>query len=217
MTTRVIHLRRPVSLSMVEEPFVPGDVSLDEIEQRWQAAQRDNPHLYDGQLLHVIGVHRNGYGGAVVHVAPCSYRFHAVQRDDFDLGVRPLGVKGITRRRDDERILIGKRSQNVTYYPGQWEFAPAGVVEPDTTPDHAVLRELHEETGLAAVGEPVARALVYDDVIRCWEMLFDIIAEGDIRRAADEFDVLRWVRPDQLPDDASAITARVANLLFDAH
>jgi len=213
MTTRLIRLRRPANLSIVEEPFVPDDVSLDEIDRRWQAAQRDNPHLYDGQLLHVIGVHRNGYGGAVVHVAPCSYRFHAVQRNDFDLGVRALGVKGITQREGGAHVLLGKRSPNVMYYPGLWEFAPGGVVEPHATPADTVRNELKEETGLSPAREPVALAIVYDEVIRCWELVFHLVAAGELNRAKLEYEAIQWVKPGKLPRGLSPIAQQIQPLL----
>ena len=213
MSSRVIHLRRPATLSVVDEPFVPRDISLDEIERRWQEACRDNPTLYDGRLLHVIGVHRNGYGGAVLHVAPCSYRFHVVQATDLDLGVRPLGVKGITQHIQNDGILLGKRSRNVTYYPGEWEFAPGGVVEPDISPKHAIAEELREETGLTAAHDPVPVAVVYDDVIQCWEMVFHIVSHGDLRRAEDEYDALEWVNQNDLPESLSPAAREIATVL----
>ncbi len=121
-SSRTIHLRRPAILSVVDEPHVP-DVPPDmlaEVEWRWEALCRANPRYFDGRLYHVFGVHRNGHGGAVIHVADCAYRYHAVQNEDLDLGVRPLGTKGLIQCAD--RFLLGKRAMTVGSYQSAWEF-----------------------------------------------------------------------------------------------
>jgi 8-oxo-dGTP pyrophosphatase MutT (NUDIX family) len=37
-----------------------------------------------------------------------------------------------------------------------------------------ILRELHEETGWTASAPPVARALIFDPVVRSWEVIYVI-------------------------------------------
>ncbi|MDP6541515.1 MAG: hypothetical protein QGF07_01900, partial [Phycisphaerales bacterium] len=107
----MIHLRRPATLHLQEGVWVPPAVKLDEVNKRWDSKCVSNPACFDGELLHVLSAQRNGCGGANVHVIPCSYRFFAVQDDTFDLGVRTLGTKGITKF--ENRFLWGKRSQDV--------------------------------------------------------------------------------------------------------
>lgn len=215
---RTIRLRRPPVLSRLEEPFVP-DVSpamLEEAAERWADLQAENDAYFDGRLLHVIGVHRNGYGGAVLHVAECAYRHHAVQTDDFDLGVRALGVKGVVEH--DGRILVGRRGPRVSRYGGWWEVAPGGVAEPHETPDRTVLRELGEETGLCASGEPVALAVLYDETIRCWEIVYRLTlppsGEGEAPRPTEEYPELQWRPPSDLPEPLTPIARRVAELVM---
>jgi 8-oxo-dGTP pyrophosphatase MutT (NUDIX family) len=212
LPTRCIHLRRPPTLLHDEVPYVPPQASLDEIDRRWQALCARNPAYHDGRVLHVSAARRNGCGGAAVHVADCSYRFHAVQDEAFDLGVRPLGVKGITRR--DGAVLLGLRSKRVAHYQDMWEFAPAGVVESGRTPPETVTQELAEETGFEPRRDPVPVALVYDDTLRCWEIVFriEVGAEAPHPRS-DEYAELRWCAPDELPDDLSPITRQIAGLL----
>ncbi|MHC5023470.1 MAG: NUDIX hydrolase [Planctomycetota bacterium] len=213
MAARCIRLRRPATLSVVDEPFVPRAGSLDEIDLRWEALRSSNPAYFDGRLLHVIGVHRNGYGGAVLHVKDCAYRFHAVQDDDFDLGVRPLGVKGLTMRGDE--VLLGRRSAQVAHYVGLWEFAPGGVVEPGRAPADVVVAELREETGLVPDCEPTPVALLYDDVLHCWEMIFRLEAGGGSapEPASPEYTEIRWCRPEALPEDLSPVARAMVPLL----
>ncbi|UCD74639.1 MAG: NUDIX domain-containing protein [Phycisphaerales bacterium] len=214
--SRCIRLRRPATLSVMDEPHVPDvpAAKLAEVQWRWEALCRDNPRYFDGRVYHVLGVHRNGYGGAVIHVADCAYRYVAVQNDGFDLGVRHLGVKGITIR--DGKVLLGRRAMTVASYRGLWEFAPAGVVEPPRHPAAVVAAELAEETGLKIVGEPTPIAVLYDETVRCWEIIFRLTAEnagstGD--RVTDEYDEIVWCEPSGLPPDLSPIARRMIPLL----
>lgn len=217
MTTRCIRLRRPAQLAIQKGPFVPdAPVSglLDEVERRWQALREDNPAYYDGRLYHVTSVHRNGYGGATVHVVDCAYRFHAVQDAEFDLGVRPLGVKGIVMR--DGRVLLGRRSMTVGAYRGLWEFAPAGVVDPGHDPAEVLQRELKEETGLTCRQEPTPIALLYDPVLRCWELAFRLETTGEIHLESGEYSDTMWRTPNDLPTDLTPIARQMITLLLPA-
>ena len=123
MSSRCIHLRRPAVLQVQEGLFVPeGDV-LDEVDRRWKAMCRSNSAYFDGGAYNVLGINRNGCGGAVLHIIECAYRFYAIQTEDFNLGVMGLGVKAFTM--SGPLALMGRRSGNVATYPDQWEFALA--------------------------------------------------------------------------------------------
>ena len=164
-------------------------------------------------IYHVLGVHRNGYGGASIHVNDCAYRFHAVQDDAFDIGVRALGVKGITRR--DGLVLMGKRSRHVHAYRGMWEFTPGGVAEIDSDPAATIMAELEEETGLQPEREPIPIAVMYDNVLRSWEIVYRITsATGSSEPVAtpEEYDELRWCEPNELPADLSPIARQMVRL-----
>ena len=200
----------------MDEPHVPDvpAAKLAEVAWRWEALCRDYPHYFDGRIYHVLGVHRNGYGGAVIHVADCAYRYAAVQNEDLDLGVRHLGVKGITLR--DGKVLLGRRSMTVGFCRGLWEFAPAGVVEPPRQPAEVIVAELAEETGLNAVGEPTPIAVLYDNVVRCWEIVFRLAAGNAGPAGAevtDEYDETMWRAPRDLPGDLSPIARQMIALL----
>jgi 8-oxo-dGTP pyrophosphatase MutT (NUDIX family) len=203
---------------MQHSPFVPGAPRsmLAEVEARWASLCRGNPAYFDGRICHVLGAHRNGHGGATIHAADCAYRFWAVQAPGFDLGVRPLGVKGITMQ--GSRVLVGQRSNRVAGYPGLWEFAPGGVVEPGEDaapprPEAVIRRELEEETGLRTSAEPVALAVLFDDALGTWEIVYrmDVAPSADPPRAAEaEYERLEWRRRDDLPEAMSPIALRIA-------
>ena len=220
MAPRLILLRRPARLSVLEEPFVPegGAEVRRAVDARWAERRAANPACFDGRLWHVLGVHRNGCGGAVLHVQECAYRYFAVQDERFDLGVRPLGVKGITVR--GGRVLLGRRAGWVFGYPGRWEFAPGGVVEPDRSPEKTVLAELDEETGVVSVRPPTPIALLYDGELRCWELVFRIeAAPADALSPStmsappsDEYTELAWHDPAELPSNLTPVAKQMVRL-----
>jgi ADP-ribose pyrophosphatase YjhB (NUDIX family) len=211
---RVIRLRRPAVLSVADGPFVPKGVDLDVVDRRWRALCAGNPAYFDGRLLHVLGVHRNGHGGAVLHVVDCAYRFYAVQDEGLDLGVRSLGVKGLTRR--DDRLLLGRRSRQVAAYQGCWEFAPGGAAEPGRDPAEIVRTELFEEAALSCRGEPVPVAVLFDPAPRTWELVFQLEAGDEPERPNPrEYDELRWCTIDALPEPLAPVARRMVPLAGD--
>jgi ADP-ribose pyrophosphatase YjhB (NUDIX family) len=207
---RRILLRRPPVVHVAEGPFVPEHPRVAEVDERWAAFRERVPAAFDGRVMHVIGAHRNGHGGVVMHLVETAYRYYAVQEPGFDLGVRPLGAKGVTWR--DGRVLMGRRAAWVAGYPGAWEFAPGGVVEPGESPARTVARELREETGIEVAREPIAAALLLDARLRCWELVHRVEAGEAAGPASDEYDEIRWCEPGALPGPLSPIAADIAAL-----
>ena len=126
-----------------------------------------------------------------------------MQRQDFDLGVRGLSVKGFTMRK--QKALLGKRSPSVGVYPNEWEFAPGGAVEPHQQPADTIIAELKEETYLIAHSEPIPIAMICDSIARTWEIIYKINDPRGDAKPTPEYSELRWCESDQLPDDLSPI------------
>lgn len=189
-------LRRPPVLVKVEGRFVPQRVTLEEVDAAWASLCARNPRYFDGPVLQVLGVSRNGHGGVQIHVQESSYRFIAVSALGLDCGARPVGVKGIVE--SDGRVLIGRRSRSVAHYPGAWEFVPGGTLEPGEAPDAAIAREFAEEARLALSAPPVAVAVLFDTVASSWEIVFRLAA--DVRELPEvgwEYDEFRLVTRDE--------------------
>ena len=210
---RLIPLRRPAQLSVVEGRFVPEGTSLDEVDAAWERLRARVPRAHDGPMLHVLGHSRNGHGGVTIHCVQASYRFHAVGREGLDTGIRPLGVKAVCLTAE-ARVLMGRRGQGTLNYPGQWEFAPAGTLEPGVAPADMILRELREETGWSAAAPPATRALLFDPVARSWEIVFAIdVLPPAVPVESWECEELRAVEPGDWPEPMTPVARRMQVIL----
>ena len=107
------------------------------------------------------------------------------------------------------RILAARRSQPAELR-GQWEF-PGGKVEPDETPQQALVRELQEELSVRiVVGEEVGEWPINEHL----QLLLHLaeITEGN-PTAGEDHDEVRWLatheldQVDWLPTDAAALPA----------
>ena len=209
---RLIPIRRPPVLSTVAEPWVPEDCDRHEVESQWAAIVERNPRAFDGQVLHVLGVHRNGAGGVSIHVAPCAYRYYAVQSLGLDCGVRVLGAKAITMA--GNRILLGLRADWLMYYAGLWEFVPGGSVQPGQEPAETILEELREETNCLASGPPIPVAVAYDPFAYSWEVVHRIeLKPSSTPVGSTEYDALKWCERDSMPGQMTPIAQRMTSLM----
>ena len=98
----------------------------------------------------------------------------------------------------DGRVLLAQRPEGKSM-AGLWEF-PGGKVEPGETPEHALIRELHEELGVdtwqSCLAPLTFASHSYDD----FHLLMPLFAcrkwEGFPQ--AKEGQILKWVIPKDL-------------------
>lgn len=204
-------------VNLVPGAFVPAEPALEAIDAAWSRLREQNSRFFDGRVLHVLGVSRNGHGGVVVHVMEAAYRFYAVIACGLDTGVRPLGVKGLAEVDGDDgrrRWLMGRRSDRVAYYPDRWEFVPGGCLEPGVDPAEMLLRELGEESGFEAASPPVPVALLYDPSAFSWELVHRVAIRprAGIDPPGWEYRELRWVALGDEPQPLSPIARRMQPL-----
>ena len=108
----------------------------------------------------------------------------------------------------DEALLLARMAPTVTFDAGAWTL-PGGGVEFGEHPDAAVLRELHEETGL--VGEPGPLLGVYSrrndrsasrraPPVHHVGLVYDVRVPGDplVAEANGTTDLCAWVPIDAL-------------------
>jgi 8-oxo-dGTP diphosphatase len=99
----------------------------------------------------------------------------------------------------DGRILIAQRKRTAQH-PLKWEF-PGGKVEPDETPESAVMRELHEELGIRPqVGPEIGRyEFQYQGRWPIMLMFYRVVEFSGEPKNLD-FEQIVWVTREQLGD-----------------
>ena len=98
----------------------------------------------------------------------------------------------------DGRVLLAQRPEGKSM-AGLWEF-PGGKVEPGETPEHALIRELHEELGVdtwqSCLAPLTFASHSYDD----FHLLMPLFAcrKWEGTPIAKEGQTLKWVLPKDL-------------------
>ena len=100
----------------------------------------------------------------------------------------------------DGKILILKRSTDSKTNPGKWEF-PGGKVNQDESFDHALIREVYEETNLKIALEHVVGASEQNlHIIRAVHIIMTgKIIDGELNLSS-EHEGYAWVRMETLKD-----------------
>jgi 8-oxo-dGTP diphosphatase len=96
----------------------------------------------------------------------------------------------------DGRVLAARRTTPAAA-AGRWEF-PGGKVEPDETPEAALVREVAEELGCTiAVSAWLPGVAAIGDTHEL-RIATAVLVEGE--PAPTEHDMLRWLAPDALDE-----------------
>ena len=100
----------------------------------------------------------------------------------------------------DGRVLLAQRPEGRPM-AGLWEF-PGGKVEPGETPEAALIRELHEELGIATWASCLAPLTFASHAYEAFHLLMPLFAcrKWDGTPQAREGQHLAWVRPAGLRD-----------------
>ena len=162
----VVHEVAPDVVVRVERamPELPSAVDR-EVERLWQAASRRVADGGAGRMFNGLVFSADTIAPHLISGHLTEYRRVVAQMERpalfAELGVRSFAVCGVLRCAGG--VVVGRRHRAAIYQAGMWQLPPAGSVDAaavaaDGTADlrRQLLRELHEELGLAsdAVGEP---------------------------------------------------------------
>ena len=109
-----------------------------------------------------------------------------------------LIVSAVALLDKDNRVLISQRSQN-RHMGGLWEF-PGGKVEPNETPEFALVRELEEEIGINTWSSCLAPLTFASHSYSDFHLLMPLFVcrKWDGIPTPKEGQVLKWVLPKHL-------------------
>jgi mutator protein MutT len=114
---------------------------------------------------------------------------------------RPVPVVRIVVRNEQNKVLLLRRSETA-YGEGGW-CLPGGKVDYEETVEHAVRKELREETALEILS---ARFLFYQDSLppepgsmHCINLYFECEVAGSLELNPESSE-WAWVGPDELDD-----------------
>ena len=109
-----------------------------------------------------------------------------------------LIVSAVALLDQDNRVLISQRSQN-RHMGGLWEF-PGGKVEPNETPEFALIRELEEEIGINTWSSCLAPLTFASHSYSDFHLLMPLFVcrKWDGIPTPKEGQVLKWVLPKDL-------------------
>jgi mutator protein MutT len=111
----------------------------------------------------------------------------------------PIPVVRLIISDSEGRVLLLKRT-NTEYSQGEW-CLPGGKIDYGETIEHAIFKELQEETSLTVTS---SRFLFYQDSLpkvegkmHCINLYFECAVEGEIK-LNDESGEYAWISPDDI-------------------
>jgi ADP-ribose pyrophosphatase YjhB (NUDIX family) len=106
------------------------------------------------------------------------------------------------------RVLLGRRSRSLAADPGLWHVAPSGMLEPGTSVEAQVERELREELGVEGAEAPRMLGVGFDLLRLRPELCLTLELSGEEVQPGAEFSETRWIDPtDDWPADLTPAAA----------
>lgn len=198
-------------LVVEEEPFFFTEADVAKIEYFWLEAQKQRGgSLFNGKLLSVVDFKNGKLIGKFV-----DYKFYIAQiaapELELLLRISPISISCICSFRG--KLLLGRRSQKVTEFPGYYELVPSGGIDPSNVTKGIVdissqaLLELEEEAFLVRKLVKKVTPFVLIKELRsgrcevCIEIVLDSkMAERHESPDQGEYSELLWISPNELQE-----------------
>lgn len=176
-----------------------------ELTATWEHERRRcGDYLYNGKVFSALHFDANGMQGCWISYreALAGHRKPALAER---LGILPVAVSGMVWA--GEHLLVGQRAEHLAQFPGHWELAPSGGLDPESQrgPEvdfrETLYKELQEETGIL----PEAIARLHPFALMRGQTALEICLEVQLH-AAEPFTVeptaeyvqFIWVAKDKL-------------------
>lgn len=101
------------------------------VDAFWERATAANPRLFDGPMLSCVETDPDA---AILRCRRATFR-HLVCQPTVETGTMQTSVTGVLTafdERDRHHVLLARRGPHTRVYPGMWELAPSGGIDPPT-------------------------------------------------------------------------------------
>lgn len=193
---QVVNSREEIKLS----DLVEGDIDC-----AWNCAQKQKSgKLFNGRLYNFLSFERGVLLGTFVE-----YKHYMAQLIDpslkSQLHISPVAISCICLSKG--KVLLGRRSQDVTDFPNCFELAPSGGIDPIVRNGDTIdirrqaMIELEEEAGIppSEIQECFPFLLIKDLKLDSYEICMLIkLKEQPLRLKSEEYVELRWLDSEEL-------------------
>lgn len=200
------------NIKVLLEPrgFLLSDVQKTEIETIWVQEQKNRPKpMYNGKILNFVKFENQEMVGEFI-----DYKFYLakLRNPNFleELKITPICVSGITVA--GNKILLGKRTDQVTQYKNFYELVPSGGIDPLALAKEQIEikrqfeQELWQETGISVTEikkiEPFM--ILFDPVNNLYEICGEIQVNyavlKEILHLSDEYQSFLWMTKNEFRD-----------------
>lgn len=186
MTTTFFPFPEDLQVRVCRETFTFTELQKREMDRIWDVENKKREVPLENRPLFVLDDHseKRVRGSFVDYKAYLGCRVHP----EWEMSLCPVGVTGVVRWKG--KVLLGKRSEFVTHYPGYWELVPAGSLDKDCLeegvllPQKQLLQELKEETGIGEQEISTIRPLTL--MLDEKEVIFDLCYDVELKEGREE-------------------------------
>jgi hypothetical protein len=176
----------------------------NEIELVWEKElKRRNKKIFNGEILNLAKIeYEEKENRFILQCHKIQYKHYLAQRAGINLGITPLAVSGIVfyQENNSKVFYLGKRSEEVTQYPGYNEFIPSGSIDAkDLVLDQIVnyskqlIVELKEELNVSEenIKHYKVFCLIFDEIENVYDIGIEVeVLKSKIKTNEDEYNTV---------------------------
>lgn len=173
---RVLYRDTDLKIEIIPDGLTLTPSQQTEVDRIWDAATRENPHLFNGRILQFLSLENGTLKGAYV-----DYKLFLAKFRGLPLPLTAVCLSGITTYQN--KLLIARRSSTVSQYPHAYELVPAGSFDDSSHrwQDH-ILTELTEEAAIPP--SQIASLTLHSVVHDLRDDIVEIVAAIDLSSPA---------------------------------